>query len=1072
MSPIPVSKTKIIPPRRRPELLTRKRLLDMLFEALDKKLTLVSAPAGYGKTSLLIDMADQSELPCCWLALDELDRDPHRFAAYFIAALAECFPKFGSQSKSVLDGIESFEEDMERLLVGLVNELYEQVHEHFIFVLDDFHLLDGVQNIQNFINRFVQLVDENCHLVISSRTLASLNDLPLLVAREQVSGLSFTDLAFQPHELQALLAQNQQMHISDEEAIRLIEETEGWITGLQFSDAGILKKNLLHGGLENAAGLFEYLGQQVLDRQAPELREFVLRTSLLDEFDAALCEEVFAPLYSESQDWHGWIRTIARNNLFALPVGEDGKWLRYHHLFRDFIRDHFNRERPHEVVPILSRLQTAYEDMGEWEKAHHICRQLDDANLLADMVERASTSMLQRAHLTMESWINELPPSMTRSRPGLLSIRGTIAYTKGDLQEGLDLLCQAEEMHRREHDIPGLILTLIRRGSAYRFLGDYAASLRDAEEVITLTETSDERQMLYADALRLKGLALYRLGKANQAVTFLERSLETCRVYDEDNVPILLMETGMAYRAIGNFTEAHNAYQQALAIWQREGNLFWQASLLNNLGVLYQFQGEYEKAALAFEGGVLSARRSRYTRLDILISIGLGDLYIELADFEMARQNYQHAVDTLQNMDDRLLARFLSLSQANFAFFQNDAGSVYNFIKDVENSIVSGGSDYEQGYLNLTQGRLYLLEEKFDMAAERFENAEAHFIRDGRNVEVIMAKIWRAAAYFRDGNEDNSIQILDTLTADGGKFNHVAIVTIYQAYEWLKELRGMSKIGRTIRNLFIQADRLANEIPAIRRQLRRQARVVSAPAPKLLIKAFGKAEVRMDGRLLTNSDWQTQSVRELFFYLLSVSKPLTKEQIGETLWSEQYEPAKLKLRFKNEIYRLRRAVGQDVVIFTDVFYAFNRDLDYEYDVEAFESFLTRAKSTKNAEEQIEFYRKAIDLVRGPYLNDMYMDWAVFDRERLGQAYLNALANLADLYQKNTQLENAIDICKRAIDYDPGYEVAYRISMQTYSRLGDRASIQRVYQSCRDSMKTLFNLPPSRETEALYQQLTG
>lgn len=1072
MDPIPVSKTKIIPPRRRDELLTRKRLLDMLFDALDKKLALVSAPAGYGKTSLLIDLVKQSELPCCWLALDELDRDPQRFAAYFIAALAERFPEFGVQSRNVLEKMSSFEKDMERLLVTICNEIIETIREHFIFVLDDFHLLDGVQPIQNFINRFIQLMDENCHLVISSRVLTGLNDMPLLVAREQVSGLSFADLAFQPQELQALIAQNNNRHISDEQASQWIAETEGWITGLQFSGADILPKSSNNSARGDSAALFDYLGQQVLDRQPLELREIILRTALFEEFDAFLCETVLSPFYLEKQDWQKWIKSISNNNLFALPVGKDGRWLRYHHLFRDFIRARFEQERPQEVTPILSRLESAYEAMDEWEKAHHICKKLNDVNLLAEMIERSSIPMFQRAMVTIDGWLNELPPSYLRNRPGLLSIRGNIIYTKGDVREGLKLLTKAEQVFRREKNVSGLNLTLVRRASAYRFIGDYPASLQDAEEVIESTQASDDMQTLHAEALRLKGLVLFRLGKARESIPYLERSLDIYQLNNKANVPILLMETGMAYRATGNFSDARRAYEKALKIWRQSGNLSWQASLLNNMGVMYHTQGEYEKAVFAFEEGLLCAQRSRNIRLEILISIGLGDLFAELEDFSLAEQNYRYATDAFREMDDRFLFHSLTFAKMNLALLQMDSAAAHSLIENEVKSIKGNHSNYENGFLSLLRGRLCLLESAPRKALREIKKAEGYFLEDGRELEMAAASLWHVAASFQAGDHADVAQIFKELYGNKGQVSHMVLVAVHQARSWLDGLQTLPESMRIARDLFARAERLASVMPGIRRQLRRQTRVVQAPTAHLTIQAFGQATVNIGGKPLSLSDWQTQSVRDFFFYLLTISKPMTKEQIGEVLWQGMYDPSKLKLRFKNEIYRLRKAVGQEAILYKDVYYSFNRNLDYEYDVEAFESFITKARAAELQQQQIELYQKAVDLVTGPYLNDIYADWLVHDRERLNQMYLNALAALGDLYQANAQLENALKICQQAIRFDPAFETAYQIAMQVYHRLGDQASIQRAYQACVEAMKQQFGLPPSQEIQELYRRLTG
>jgi len=348
---IPISHTKVVVPRRRDELLTRPRLLDMLYEFLDKKLVLVSAAAGYGKTSLLIDLSYHSDLPFCWLSLDTLDQDPQRFITYFIEALSERFPGFGTQARAVLNELTSIYEGLERLMVPLVNEIYEHIPQHFVFVLDDYHLVCDVPIIQNFLSRFVQLVDENCHLIISSRALIKLPDLPLMVARDLVGGLDIMSLAFRADEIQALFAQNYNAHISDQKAQELVNKTEGWITGLQLSSLDIVKGGTGKLQVARAAGvdLFDYLGEQVLNRQPEEIRFFLLRSSLLEEFDAALCEEVFKDLYPQQRDWNHWINTIIQNNLFTLPVGNVVGWVRYHHLFRDFLQDHLMKEYPGET---------------------------------------------------------------------------------------------------------------------------------------------------------------------------------------------------------------------------------------------------------------------------------------------------------------------------------------------------------------------------------------------------------------------------------------------------------------------------------------------------------------------------------------------------------------------------------------------------------------------------------------------------------------------------------------------------------------------------------------------------
>ena len=1065
MSNIPISKTKVIIPPRRSELLSRPRLLESLLAVMDRKLIMITAPAGYGKTSLLIDLAHTTHLPVCWLALDSYDRDPQRFMAYLITALAERFPSIEAPMRAQMEQLKSINTDSEPLLIALTNELYDQVDDDFLLILDDYHLIEDVPIISALLTRFLQLVDENCHVVISSRTLVPLPDLPVMVAHGQVEGLDHTQLAFMPAEVQALFNQLHHRHLSSENAEKLVSETGGWITGVMLSD-------LAGSSPVPGVGAYTYLTQQVLNQQPEPLRKFLLRTSVPEEFDSELCETVLSQFEREGQDWDDLVQQVLRKNLFVQPVGEAGRWLRYHPLFREFLQERFEEERPQEVRPLLKQLVIAYEQIDEWEKAYYTCQLLNEPQDLAGVVERAGPSMVLYAISTLENWLNGLPPTLVKARPGLVSLRGFLAMENGNIHDGLNLFNEAEISFRKIDDPAGLALTLISRATNHRYLGNYYDALRDLEQALSLTELRDDLQHLFADALRIKGVILHRLGKSRQAVECFERSLaQFTALKKTDSIPLLLMDTAMAYQDTGNLKLSLDFYLRALEIWRAENNLQWQTALLNNLGVLYQQLGKYEEAAGAFEDGLRNAVRSRQRRTEALILSGLGDLYAEVEEFETAALAYRRAEAIAVEISDAFIQNYLILSNALLAVRQNNPARARQILDEHNQRLQASPSTYERGLMNLIEGRLYLSKGLHTEAVESLSQAKSFFAEDGRDLETMWSRIWLAGALNLGGQSEAARSVLREQFASRSQNEHALLICFYQASPWLELLRTDSEIGRSLGSHLEKAVRVASKLPAARRALRHLAQTIQMPSARLRIRAFGRADVQVNGRSLTMEDWHTQAVRNLLFYFMVEYRPLTKEQVGASMWPEIEDEPTLQSRFRNDMHRLRRAVGRDSIVYYDDYYRFNRALDYEYDVEEFEARLARARSARGDAECIDLFKKAVDIVSGPYLPELDYKWADEERERLRHSHLSALEELAGLYLDANLLPEAVETCQRALQVEPGSESVSRLLMRAYSAQGDKPGIKRVFQACEQA---LFNLgyAPSDETYNLYRQLIG
>jgi LuxR family maltose regulon positive regulatory protein len=1069
---IPVTRTKIVLPRRRADLLTRQRLIDLMVELTDYKLIILAAPAGYGKTSMLIDFASQTNMPVCWYALDTLDREPLRFITHLIASLAQRFPNFGVQSFAALDAANPSNPDFNQIVTAIVNDAYDNIQEHFLMVLDDYHLVNETREIDEIINRFIQDVAENCHLVLSSRSLLSLPDLPILVARSQVGGLGFEELIFHPDELKALVQQNYQVQLDDSVAEELAQETEGWITGFLLSAQTMWKGLVNQIRLARVSGvsLYDYLAQQVLENQPTHIRDFLLRTSYLEEFDAELCNAVLGADCNCASN----IAAVLQNNLFVMSLGEDGQWIRYHHLFRDFLQSRLQTEDPQGRADILHRLAEVQAQRQEWEQAYYALQKLGDISAQAQLIDQCGSELIKSGrNMLLGEWLDRLPSDLFNLRPNLLSLRGTVAVQQGQDTYGYELLDRAEAAFRQNGDLPQLARTLARRAISNRFFGRYQAALSDAEEALHIAENIPQLEPIQAEALRAIGSICNAMGRVHEALDYLERAKFVYqRLQDQHNVALVLTNLGFTFIGLGSYRRALACYEEALEIWHSARNAVGQASLLNDLGVLHHLLGDYIQAAKTFEEALAYASIAGLKRMQVYIYCSLGDLYSDLHAFTSAQEAYQRASGILTQVNDHFLHFYLNLVQASLSRKRNALDQAQHYLDQAKYLIFENESEAQWGLWYYESGQLSLkLGEPAD-AIRHLEKAAQVFEHGGQTVETARSCLLLAAAHEQAGEASTARKVLQQALSTAATLDsqHVLIVTAQENHSFLKKYENDRVLGQPVAQILARLDQLEAELPTLRRRMRPHLATIPFGPPKITIHAFGASQVELDGKAVTIPEWISQKrVRELFFFILAHPEGLSKETIGVVFWPES-SPAQLKLQFKNAIYRMRYALGQDVIEFENDRYRFNRDLDYEYDVETFASYLRRAETSTSQEQKLKLLEQAAGVYQHPYLMDIDGSWVIPIRESLWREYTTCVSSLARLFLESGYNDQVLEYSQKLLALDSCLEEAHRLAMRAYAAKGDRTGLVRQYERCKQALRDEIDAPPSQQTTALFNSL--
>lgn len=512
--------TKLFVPRPRAGLVPRSRLFDLM-GADDTRLTLVSAPAGFGKSTLLTAwLATQIEggARVAWVSFDEGDGRPDVFWTYALTALERAAPGSGAAGLELLES----GQPIESVLAAVLNEL-SVLPSDVILVLDDYHLAETPE-LQPGMALLVERLPPQVRLVISTRADPTL-PLARLRARGELTEVRAADLRFTEDETSAYLAEAAGLELDAADVTALEARTEGWIASLQLAALSLRGRADPSRFIEGFAGddryVVDYLVEEVLDRQPPEVRDFLLDTAVLDRLTGSLCDAV-----TETTDGVQMLGSLERRNLFVVPLDDQRRWYRYHHLFADVLRAHVLAERPERITGLHRRASAWYDATGEPTAAVRHALAAGDVEHAADLIELAIPAMSRdRQEAVIRAWGEQLPEEVVRHRPVLaIGLVGGLMSTNTfdgveerlqDIERQLKLPHDELRFHDAEElaRIPGH-LEMYRAALALNS-GNPAGTISHADQVLRVAAPGDG--LARAAASALSGLASWTTGDLDEA---------------------------------------------------------------------------------------------------------------------------------------------------------------------------------------------------------------------------------------------------------------------------------------------------------------------------------------------------------------------------------------------------------------------------------------------------------------------------------------------------------------------------------------------------------------------------
>lgn len=1080
-------RTKLLPPRPAPELLSRARLTDRLLSNLSYPLTLVTANAGSGKTTLVADFLRTHKRQFIWYQLDHTDADPSVFLGYLAFGIQQQVPGFGEVVSTYLqESAGELAQHPERAVDVFLNEVLERVEQQLILVLDDYHHLGTETTVHAVVDRLLAYLPDVLHVIIVSRETPPLA-LGRIRTHSPLANIDRSDLLFTDAETQELFRKVFDLELTPEQLSEYRQRTHGWITALQLVRQ-VAHRNIISTGehqtevpdlvevlRQSERDIFDYFAEEVFADESEAVRNLLVQVSLLDRIEIDVC----AALYPGS-NCSRLLPGLVRRNVF-LTVASDrrGEEYRLHPLFQNFLRRRLRSEIGRSGVAAEHQRYAAYFiERGLWEQGvRHLVSAEDFNGAAAVIAEKGQAWISSGALASLASLADSLPASSVEAHPRALAHRAEVARLRGEYEFALSILRRAISLLHERADSEGEADALHSMATLARRDGDYNLAFSYLDRAVSL---SDARSLVRIKCGNTRGLCLVTMGEWTAAELEFRGALQLAEERNDDHyVRLIAHNLGTPAGIRGDFGEALRWLSRMLR-HDRPGTPMPQEAVAHlNMARCYLHQGRFTDSEQHLEQGLEKCQLFNLVAVRAETLETYGNLYRERQEIQRAAEYYERAarayaeagigLDRTELLEERAL---LNLQVGDFASALAQIERLLNARPREEYELVFFTASLIKGRILSARGDHHDAFDTLKTAAEYFHShgvyyneAQAsfalavcsfHLAKEPEMIERLRRAVDLAARY------DYEYWLKHQVTSHPGLFSHEEVLELLPL-----ELREQAQSARQPPVSDVQV------LPV---------ELATKPVTDLTVNMLGPVEILRDPtRPLAGDAWSTRRARDIFCFIISRRhQRASKDTIIDTFWGETDFEA-VEKNFHPTISHIRKALNsnqplkQNFVLYRDGDYQLNPDFSYRIDVEEFDALLSKGESARRArnfDECISAYESALKLYRGDFMQGSYEPWVEEQRTYYREQYLRLLEALAGVAQTAADWPRVMQLAQQILHEDQFREDIHCLLMKAHAALGNRGAVKDQFENLKKLLERELGVEPSAETRKLYKELVA